>query len=68
MVYKKMLPIPKTMNGDYEYVGCFADTIERAIPTFRGKVTTVDECRVQAEAYSDDIFGVQAGNQCFTGK
>jgi hypothetical protein len=57
MVYKRWPAIPKTI-GDYEYVGCYQDKAERAIPTIGGIVKTADECRAKAEANFDNIFGL----------
>lgn len=58
--------LPK--SGDYEFVGCFADRGERAIPNYTGDVRTADACRAKAEASGHDVFGLQYGGQCFTAK
>ncbi len=58
--------LPKVAH--YEFVGCFADRGARAIPNFAGNVKTADECRVKAHALDHDVFGLQYGGQCFTGK
>ena len=55
-------------SGDFEFVGCFADRGARAIPTYNGDVRTADACRAKAEANKHDVFGLQYGGQCFTGK
>lgn len=55
-------------SGDFEFVGCFADKPERAIPNYTGDVRSADACRAKAEAAGHDVFGLQYGGQCFTGK
>ena len=56
------------MTGDFEFVGCFADTYDRAIPKYNGFVRTVDTCRAIAEANKHDVFGLQDWGECWTGK
>lgn len=58
--------LPK--SGNYEFVGCWADRGERAIPNYTGDVSSADACRARAEAAGHDVFGLQYGGQCFTGK
>ena len=58
--------LPK--SGDYEFMGCFADTENRAIPNLTGWVKNADECRAKAEANKHDVFGLQYRGQCWTGK
>jgi len=53
--------------SDYEFVGCFADKGERAIPNFAGVVKSADACREKAEAKGHAIFGLQWGGECWTG-
>jgi len=56
------------MSGDFEWVGCFADKRDRAIPNYGGFVRTVDICREIAEANNHDVFGLQDWGNCWTGK
>lgn len=53
-----------------DYLGCYRDTWTRAIPNQRNNVYTnpVKECADQAKLNGDNIFGLQDGAQCFTGK
>jgi hypothetical protein len=55
------------MTGNFEFVGCFADVGERAIPKYNGWVKNADECRAKAEANKHDVFGLQYGGECWTG-
>ncbi len=60
-------PNYQTSSADYIYKGCFNDTVNRALPNYRGNVQTIDQCRQYANQYQDTIFGIQNGNECFTG-
>ena len=63
-------PGTQTVSGNYNYIGCYNDTGNRAIPNWRNNgvyVKSVDECRTLAEQNRDTIFGVQNGGACFTG-
>jgi hypothetical protein len=53
-----------------DYLGCYRDTWSRAIPNQRNNVynNPVKECADQAKLYGDNVFGLQDGAQCFTGK
>ena len=71
MVYKKKISGQGEITSlrDFEFVGCFADVGgDRAIPKLNGSVKTVAACRAIAEANKHDIFGLQYGGQCWTGK
>ncbi len=57
--------LPK--SGDYEFVGCYTDKSQRAIPNYAGDVSSADACRIKAQASGHDVFGLQYGGQCFTG-
>lgn len=63
----------KMPTGDYEYKGCFKDKYDpknpslRAIPTYKGKVSTVDQCKAIALANGGNTFGVQYGGECWIG-
>ena len=52
------------------YLGCYRDDGGRVIPNQRNNVYTnpVQECADQAKLHGDNIFGLQYGFQCFTGK
>ena len=58
---------PQTSSGLYQFKGCYNDTGNRAVPTFQGNVSSVDECAQIAEQNKQVIFSVQDGSQCFTG-
>ncbi|XP_020898971.1 uncharacterized protein LOC114574204 [Exaiptasia diaphana] len=53
-------------GGEYTRLGCFKDTLFRAMSEKLGNVGSVDECAklVQKKGYS--TFGVQAGRECFS--
>lgn len=57
----------QNISGKYKYQGCFHDKNNRAIPYYKGNIKSVDECRIYAEQNRNMVFGVQNGNQCFTG-
>lgn len=59
---------PPSTIGKYDYKGCYYDGhIERALPNYRGKVNSLEECRAIAENKRDTIFGVMNGEDCYTG-
>ena len=53
-----------------DYLGCYRDDPSRTIPNQRNNVynSPVTECADMAKQYGDNIFGLQYGYQCFTGK
>jgi hypothetical protein len=53
--------------GQYEYIGCYGDMPNRAIPNYRGGVSSPIECMKIAEKNYENIFGLQDADQCFTG-
>jgi hypothetical protein len=57
----------QTQSGLYNYIGSFNDTGNRAIPNFRGNVSSIDECQAIANDTRETLFGVQYYGQCFTG-
>jgi hypothetical protein len=57
-----------TPSGYFEYQGCFKDAPTRVIPEYTGDVSSIDECRKQADAKGYGVFGLQYGGQCFIGK
>jgi len=64
-VYSNIPDIQMT-SGSYNYAGCYNDTGNRAIPNYKGNVSSVDQCQAIANNNSAMIFGVQDGGQCFT--
>ena len=56
---------------EYEYQGCYNDNKanpdQRAIATFQGNVTSVQQCSQIAKQKGASVFGLQNGEQCFTG-
>lgn len=61
-------PTVQQTSGLYNYKGAYNDQAARAIPTFVNQnITSVDQCQSIAEANKQTVFGVQNGNQCFTG-
>ena len=54
-------------SGNYVYKGCYNDSGNRVIPTFRGMVSTIDQCQQIASQNAENVFGVQYGGYCFTG-
>jgi len=59
-------PSYQIQSGLYNYIGSFNDTPTRAIPNYRGNVSTIDECQELANNNGETIFGVQYYGQCFT--
>lgn len=60
-------PSYQTSSGLYNYIGCFNDTSNRAIPNYLGQVSSVDECKQLAYNSKNVIFGVQDNGYCFGG-
>ena len=56
-----------TSNPEYTYMGCYNDQSNRAIPNFRGNVSSAAQCQTIANENQENVFGVQNGEQCFTG-
>jgi len=50
----------------YNYIGCYADQPNRAVPNYQGTVSSVNECGQIAISNKQSVFAVQDGNQCFT--
>ena len=61
-------PSPQTNSGLYKYKGCYNDTGDRAIPTYRGNVSNVNQCQNLATQNGDTVMGLQYYGQCWTGK
>jgi hypothetical protein len=70
-------PSYQTNSGLYNYIGCYNDMCfnggngPRALPNYRGLVTSIDQCESIASSKNESLFGVQDGTsgsaQCFTG-
>jgi len=69
-VYKLTTPYVDLDKKPYTYIGCFKDTGNRAIPDPKTVVNgdKAAECAKIAMSKGHNIFGVQNGNECFTGK
>jgi len=50
----------------YSYIGCYADTGNRALDDYLGTMT-IEACHEASVANGYTYFGVQAGGQCFCG-
>ncbi len=55
-------------QGSFDLIGCYNDKSQRAIPNFRGNIKNIDDCQQIAISNGDNVFGVQYGGQCFTGR
>jgi len=66
---------------EVHYLGCFKDNVvQRAVPHFRGKLFVdrsillthspepMKQCQAFAQEAGDNIFAIQNGDQCWTGK
>ncbi len=60
-------PAPQKSAGRYSYIGCYGDNGDRAIPTYNGNVSNVDDCASIAEKVKANVFGIQYGGECWTG-
>jgi hypothetical protein len=58
--------MPTTVD-EYNYKGCYNNKDNTAIPTFRGNVTSMDQCAQLAINNQEYIFGVTNNGQCYTG-
>ena len=58
--------MPATVD-EYNYKGCYNNKDNTAIPTFRGNVTSMDQCAQLAINSQEYIFGVTNNGQCYTG-
>jgi len=55
-------------GAKFLYKACFIDNAERVLPNTPNKVvTTADECYKFAATNDYDVFGLQAGGQCWAG-
>ena len=54
------------ISPKYDYLGCYKDEPSRAIPNYLGGASTPEQCyKMSYPNY--DLFGLQAGGQCFAG-
>jgi hypothetical protein len=60
-------PNMPTSIDAYDYKGCYNNKDNSAIPTFRGNVTTLDQCEQLALDNGDYIFGVTNNGKCYSG-
>jgi len=60
-------PTVQTISGLYEYKGAFNEQLDRVIPDFKKKVSSVDECMSLAESNKQTVFGLQNDGDCWTG-
>ena len=69
-VYKLETPYVDLDKKPYTYIGCFKDTGNRAIPDPKNVVSgdKAASCAKIAMSKGHNIFAVQNGNECFTGK
>jgi len=61
---------PSMAPPTYQYIGCFKDSTtgnDRAIPNNNGTVKNESECQAIAQKKGASVYGLQDGNQCWTG-
>jgi predicted nucleic acid-binding Zn ribbon protein len=61
-------PSQQQSSGNYIYQGCFNDNSIRAIPNQQSNVSSINDCQQIALSKNQNVFGLQNGNQCFTGE
>jgi len=54
-------------TDSYNYKVCYNNKDNTAIPTFRGDVTSIDDCAQFAANNQEYIFGVTNNGKCYTG-
>ena len=52
----------------FQYIGSYRDTGNRAIPSYRGNVSSPQQCQQLALQNGDNVYGLQDYGQCFTGR
>jgi len=64
-------PSIQNIAGNYKYKGCYNEKTEnRAVPNYRGKVSSPNECASLAEQNKESIFAlnnINGNNNCYTG-
>jgi len=63
----KIINPPDTV-GNFIKKGCYRDSADRAISTYRGNVSNFEQCANLASSNNDFVFGLQYGDQCYTGR
>jgi len=58
---------PPTSNDNYQYIGCYNDKEQRAIPNYVGNVSRKEYCKEFAISNKAKLYGVQSNGQCFIG-
>ena len=58
---------PPSSTQVYNYLGCYNDTGNRAIPNYVGNVNNQQECQDYAISNNAALYGVQDYGQCFIG-
>jgi hypothetical protein len=60
-------PSIQNIVGNYKFKGCYNEnTNSRAVPNFRGKVASLNECASLAEQNKESIFALTNNNNCYT--
>lgn len=65
--HKKHHHNSSSSSSNYEYLGCWNDTGNRAIPRQMQNVSSVKDCENIARENNAPLFGVQYYGQCFIG-
>ena len=61
-------PSIQNIVDNYKYKGCYNENASnRAVPNFRGKVNSLNECASLAEQNKESIFALTNNNDCYTG-
>jgi hypothetical protein len=64
-------PSIQNIAGNYKYKGCYNEkTTDKAVPNYRGKVNSPNECASLAEQNKESIFALNnigGDNNCYTG-
>ena len=64
-------PSIQNIAGNYKYKGCYNEkTTDKAVPNFRGKVNSPNECASLAEQNKESVFALNnigGNNNCYTG-
>jgi hypothetical protein len=56
------------IKSNFVHMGCYNDSLNRAIKRYVGNVRNQDECEMIATKNNADVFGLQYNGQCFIGK
>lgn len=66
-IYNGISIDPPTSNDNYQYIGCYNDKEQRAIPEYVGNVSKQEYCKEFAISNKAKLYGVQSNGQCFIG-